>query len=345
MSTNRRMVMNDDLIGGAVGPYELVDRLGTGGMAGVYLARLPGDGQAALAIKVLALRSTDRAAQRQRFLREAQMTSRLRHPHILPVYDYGESSGKLYLVMKLIHGGTLAERIARGPLEPGEVAAILTQVAGALDYAHARGVIHRDIKPQNILFDAGGDAYLSDFGIAQPGDSAGAEEAPGFTGTVAYASPEQCRGEELTPTSDLYTLGVVVYEMLTGTLPFQGSTPLAVMRQHLTGPVPDPRAANPALPPGVTAVLDKALAKRPSARYRSAASFSGALNRALYSHSQPEQPSVERIALAASAQPVRPPGPMPDALRLRVTRRLLAVVALLLALAMVAAALILTFAR
>lgn len=343
MSTNRRMAMNDDLIGGAVGPYELVDRLGTGGMAGVYRARLPGDGQAALAIKVLPLRSTDRAAQRQRFLREAQMTSRLRHPHILPVYDYGESSGKLYLVMKLVNGGTLAERIARGPLEPGEVAAILTQVAGALDYAHARGVIHRDIKPQNILFDAGGDAYLSDFGIAQPGTCAGPEEAPGFTGTVAYASPEQCRGEELTPTSDLYALGVVVYEMLTGTLPFQGSTPLAVMRQHLTEPVPDPRAANPALPPGVTAVLDKALTKRPSARYRSAASFSGALNRALYS--QPDQSSVERVALAAPARSPAPPDPAPDAIRFRVTRRLLAVVALLLALLAVAAALILTLVR
>lgn len=343
MSTKRRMAMNDDLIGGAVGPYELVDRLGTGGMAGVYRARLPGDGQAALAIKVLPLRPTDRAAQRQRFLREAQMTSRLRHPHILPVYDYGESSGKLYLVMKLVNGGTLAERIARGPLEPGEVAAILTQVAGALDYAHARGVIHRDIKPQNILFDAGGDAYLSDFGIAQPGTCAGAEEAPGFTGTVAYASPEQCRGEELTPTSDLYALGVVVYEMLTGTLPFQGSTPLAVMRQHLTEPVPDPRAANPALPPGVTAVLDKALTKRPSARFRSAASFSGALNRALYS--QPEQPAAGRIALAAPAQVAESPSPAPDEIRFRVTRRLLAVAALLAAIMAISAALILTLVR
>jgi len=335
--------MNDDLSGGAVGPYELVDRLGSGGMAGVYRARLPGDGQAALAIKVLPLRPADRAAQRQRFMREAQMTSRLRHPHILPVYDYGESNGRLYLVMKLVSGGTLAERIARGPLELGEVAAILTQVAGALDYAHARGVIHRDIKPQNILFDAGGDAYLSDFGIAQPGASAGVQETPGFTGTVAYASPEQCRGEELTPTSDLYALGVVVYEMLTGTLPFQGSTPLAVMRQHLTGPVPDPRAANPALPPGVTAVLDKALAKRPSARYRSAASFSGALNRALYS--RPEQPSAGRMALAASARVPAPPDPTPDAIRFRVTRRLLAITALLVVIMAIAAALILILVR
>ena len=321
--------MNHDLTGEAVGPYELVDRLGSGGMAGVYRARLPGDGQAALAIKVLPLLPTNRAAQRQRFLREAQTSTRLRHSHILPVYDYGESGGRLYLVMRLVGGGTLAERIARGPLEPGEVMAILTQVAGALDYAHARGVIHRDIKPQNILFDAGGDAYLSDFGIAQPGTQAADQDAQGFTGTVAYASPEQCRGEELTPASDLYALGVLVYEMLTGSLPFQGSTPLAVMRQHLSEPIPDPRTATPALPPGVTAVLDKALAKRPSARFRSAASFSAALSRALVS--QPEQPDVQRTAPVATGQtPAVPRRAEADKIHFRVTRRLLIVVAVLL---------------
>lgn len=279
--------MNGQQLACTVGPYELLDRLGSGGMGHVYRARLPGEGPAALAIKIVSLHSSpQRAAQRQNFLREAQTATRLRHPHILPVYDYGESNGQLYLVMKLVEGGTLADRIAQGPLPIGDVAAILTQVAGALDYAHARGVIHRDIKPQNILFDKGGDAYLSDFGVAQLNPRVGAGGSS-FTGTAAYASPEQCRGEELTSASDLYALGVVTFEMLTGVLPFQGATVLALMHQHLHQPPPDPCVLRPELPSATAEVVQRALAKRPSARYRSAAAFSGALNRALCSSFSP----------------------------------------------------------
>ncbi len=307
--------MNGHQVACTVGPYELLDRLGSGGMGHVYRARLPGEGPAALAIKVVPLQSSaQRAAQRQRFLREAQTATRLRHPHILPVYDYGESNGQLYLVMKLVEGGTLADRIAQGPLPVGEVAAILTQVAGALDYAHARGVIHRDIKPQNILFDRGGDAYLSDFGVAQHDLRVGTG-GNSFIGTAAYASPEQCRGEELTSASDLYALGVVTFEMLTGTLPFQGLTALALMHQHLHQPPPDPCSLRPELPPATGEVVQRVLAKRPSARYRSAASFSGALTRALYSSPAPAPllpPKSVPSAPLADTTPARPTPLLPD---------------------------------
>lgn len=300
--------MNGNRVASTVGPYELLDRLGSGGMGHVYRARLPGEGPAALAIKVIRVQTPGRTAQRQRFLREAQVAARLRHPHILPVYDYGESNGQLYLVMKLVEGGTLADRIAQGPLPPGEVAAILTQIAGALDYAHARGVIHRDIKPQNILFDSNGDAYLSDFDVAQLDLRVGLESRAGFTGTAAYASPEQCRGEELTSAADLYSLAVVTFEMLTGTLPFQGTTVLALMRQHLSQPAPDPCTLRPELPAAAGEVVCKALSKRPSARYRSAASFSGALNRALYPPPVSVSPPGPAPLLADTA-PARPAPP------------------------------------
>jgi len=304
-------MMNSHQVACTVGPYELLDRLGSGGAGHVYRARIPGDGPAALAIKVIPLQSPQRSAQRQRFLREAQTATRLRHPHILPVYDYGESNGQLYLVMKLVEGGTLADRIAQGPLPPGDVVAILTQIAGALDYAHARGVIHRDIKPQNILFDSAGDAYLSDFGIAQPNLRVGTHDATGFFGTAAYASPEQCRGEELTSASDLYALGVVTFEMLTGTLPFQGATPLAIMRQHLHHPPPDPCALLPTLPAAAGEVVRQAMSKRPSARYRSAVSFSGAFSRALCSALTPLPPLPAQDVPALPATDTRPTRPAP----------------------------------
>ncbi len=341
--------MNGHQVACTVGPYELLDRLGSGSAGQVYRARIAGEGPAALAIKVVPLQSPQRSAQRQRFLREAQTATRLRHPHILPVYDYGESNGQLYLVMKLVEGGTLADRIAQGPLPPGEVMAILTQIAGALDYAHARGVIHRDIKPQNILFDSAGDAYLSDFGIAQPDPRVGTQSTAGFFGTAAYASPEQCRGEELTSASDLYALGVVTFEMLTGTLPFQGATRLAIMRQHLHHPPPDPCALLPTLPAAAGDVVRRALSKRPSARYRSAASFSGAFSRALYSAliTPPPTPPPGVPALTTTdTRPARPSPPdTPDQGHAtpRRQRQALAVMLALLALTAIATLLIATW--
>ncbi|NLX09554.1 MAG: serine/threonine protein kinase [Chloroflexi bacterium] len=272
--------MDFDPVGAVIGPYELGDRIGAGGTASVYRAYDRAQ-RRFVAVKLLP------AGQRERFEHEARLASRLDHPHILPVYDFGQHAGAPYLVMQLASGGTLKERIARGPLPYPDLLRILEQIASALDYAHRRGVIHRDLKPANILFDSEGRAFLADFGIAHlrsAGDPL--DGANIFAGTAAYASPEQCRGESLTSASDIYALGVVVYAMLTGALPFDGPTPLAIMHRHLHAPPPDPRRTRSDLPPGVTPVLRRALAKPPDARFHTAM----ALHAALYDALRPPPP-------------------------------------------------------
>ncbi len=271
--------MNHDLIGRSVGHYTLLERLSAGSMSSVYRARERDGQHRSVAIKILPVHLAADETVHERFLREARMASRLKHPHILPVYDFGEDDDVPYIAMKLVDGGTLADRIAKGPLPLLMIVRILAQVGDALDYAHTQGVIHRDIKPQNILFDTQGNAYLGDFGIARV--TAGTETLTGngaFIGTAAYASPEQCRGEEITPTSDIYSLGVVLYEMLTGTLPFAGATPLALMHQHINEPIPNPLKQRPDLPISVTEVLRKALTKLPAVRYQTASAMSSAFN-------------------------------------------------------------------
>jgi len=273
--------MNNTLIGTTFGSYFVIEHLGAGGMASVYRARrLPDNFQVALKILPLHLAAND--TLRQRFLREASTAAHLEHPHVLPLVDFGEEAGMPYLVMQYADGGTLEDAIRAGPLPVADVARILAEVAEALDHAHARGIIHRDIKPGNILFDEQGRALLADFGIAHLMDAdADLTSAGGFLGTAAYASPEQCRGEELTPASDIYSLGVVLFEMLTGALPFDGSTPLAIIHQHISEPVPNPLKYQPQLPLEITEVMRKALAKLPGVRYRSAGAMSQAVNRAL----------------------------------------------------------------
>jgi serine/threonine protein kinase len=210
------------------------------------------------------------------------MAARLTHPHILPMSSFGEQDGAPYIVMKLVEGGTLAEVLERELLDLRLVARVVFHVASALDYAHSQGVIHRDIKPANILFDLQGNAYLSDFGVARLHE--GTEHITGvggFIGTAAYASPEQCRGEDLGPLSDIYSLGVVLYEMLTGVLPFQGGSPLAIMHKHISEPVPNPLRDRSDLPMGISEIIRKALAKLPVVRYQTAQALSSGLNEAL----------------------------------------------------------------
>jgi serine/threonine protein kinase len=278
--------MQHNLIGRTIGQYHLIEPLGAGGMASIYRARRTADNRE-VAIKILPIHLAANETLRQRFMREARMASRLQHPYILPVYDFGEDDSVPYIVMKLIDGGTLADLIRyKGPLPIRVVARVLTQVADALDHAHDQGVIHRDIKPENILFESNGHAYLGDFGIARIHEATGELTGQGgFLGTAAYASPEQCRGEELTSASDIYSLGIVLYEMLTGTQPFEGSTPLAVMHQQISEPPPNPLKYRPELPVEITDVIRKALAKLPQVRYQSARamcqSFHVALRREL----------------------------------------------------------------
>lgn len=253
--------------------YEIIDQLGQGGMATVFRAYDPRF-KREVALKLLPHALLHDPTFRVRFEREAQTIAALEHPAIVPVYDYGEADGQPYLVMRLMTGGTLADRLAQGPLPMSEVARIFNRLAPALDAAHKQGIIHRDLKPGNILFDQWNEPYLADFGIAKltDGDATKALTATGGTmGTPAYMSPEQVQGGHLDGRSDVYALGVILFEMLTGKRPYEAMTPMAVALKHVTDPVPPLPKAD--LPPECQTVVNKALAKTPDHRYPSASSL------------------------------------------------------------------------
>jgi eukaryotic-like serine/threonine-protein kinase len=260
--------------------YTLVEPLGDGGMAKVYLARDKSLGRE-VALKVLREQYTGDEEFVERFRREAMSAAALNHPGIVQVYDRGRAAdGAFYIAMEYVPGGTLKERImARGKLAPPEAAEIASQVADALALAHDRGIVHRDIKPQNVLLTASGEAKVSDFGIARAASTQTMTQTNSVLGTLAYMSPEQLRGERVGPESDLYSLGVVIYEMLTGELPYQGSDPIATAMKHLDEPPRNPREVNPAVPEELGALVVRLLAKGPEDRYRSAASLSEDLRR------------------------------------------------------------------
>jgi TolB-like protein/tetratricopeptide (TPR) repeat protein/predicted Ser/Thr protein kinase len=259
--------------------YLIERELGAGGMATVYLAR---DVRHARPVAIKVLRG-DVPVDVQRFHREIRVLANLRHPFILPLHDSGEAAGSLYFVMPYIDGESLRARLTRAGRLPVEQALeIARQIADALQTAHDEGVIHRDVKPENILLTRSGHALLADFGIARA--AAGAEPADTMTqagltlGTVAYMSPEQALGErELDARSDIYALGCVLFEMLTGAPPFTGPSAMSVLSKHLTAPPPDPRAEHPEVPAAIAALLSQALAKEPAARPASARAFALAL--------------------------------------------------------------------
>lgn len=265
----------------AVGPYIITEKIGSGGMATVYRAYHAED-QREVAVKVLAVHLTGDENARKRFEREAETLLRLNHAHILPVYDFGDDKGIPYLVMKLLTGRSVRDLLTGTPLPFDQIGLITRQIGSALDYAHARGIIHRDIKPSNILFDHDGTPYLGDFGVASVASTGARLTSAGeFVGTVSYASPEQCRGDDAGSSSDIYSLGVVVFQMATGQLPFQGPSSIAVIKKHMNEELPNPIALNPRLPLGIYAVLTRALAKLPENRYASAMQFSEALDEIL----------------------------------------------------------------
>jgi Tol biopolymer transport system component len=252
-----------------IGHYEIKDEIGRGGMATVYRAydpRVKRD----VALKLLPLEFSHDPTFRSRFEREAQTIAALEHSAIVPVHDYGEENGQAYLVMRYMPGGSLVDRLKAGPLALADVAAILKRVGAALDSAHNQGVIHRDIKPGNILFDRHDDAYLSDFGIVKLTEATAALSGSGIIGTPAYMAPEMSKPDGLTPLIDIYGLGVTLYQVLTGRLPFEAPTPVGMLMAHMTEPVPDIRVSQPDLPEGVQAVIERALAKDPRQRYQTA---------------------------------------------------------------------------
>ncbi|HEY7833529.1 MAG TPA: serine/threonine-protein kinase [Ktedonobacterales bacterium] len=267
------------LEGQQIGPYAVRRLLGHGGMSHVYQAqdvRLGRD----VALKVLDERLARQPGFRERFLREARVAAVLDHTHIVPLFDVGEHP-VLYLVMPFVAGGSIQHMLPRVPLAASEVANYGCQVADALGYAHRMGVIHRDVKPANILIHADGRAMLSDFGLAKIWD--GAPRAPRRrpdAGTPEYMAPEQVRGQSDTRT-DLYALGVVLYLLLTGRLPFTGATGEAVMAAQVGQRPISPRSLNMQLSPAMEAVVLRALAKQPEERFQTAADLSAALLAAL----------------------------------------------------------------
>ena len=250
--------------------YEVIRKLGSGGMADVYLAndRLLGR---QVALKVLSGRYANDEQFVERFRREASSAASLNHPNIVQIYDRGEAEGTYYIAMEYLEGRSLKEIIVRyAPLAPDLVLSISTQIVEALRFAHRRDVIHRDIKPQNIIVDNDGRVKVTDFGIARAGSASTMTEAGSILGTAHYLSPEQAQGQPVEAASDLYSLGVVMYEMVTGKLPFNGDNPVSIAMQHVHEQPAPPRSIVPDVPENLEAVILRALGKHPIERYLTA---------------------------------------------------------------------------
>ena len=255
-----------------IGHYEITGVLGSGGMSIVYRAIQPSLNRV-VALKVLAPMLEHDPVAVERFRQEATSAARLKHPNIVTIYEANVSAPPHYIAMEFLDGGSLADRLARGPLPLGDAIRIGGQIALGLDHAHRRGVVHRDVKPSNVMFDSDGKTAVTDFGISRVLDQTKFTVPGAKLGTPDYMSPEQARGQEADHRSDLYSLAVVVYEMLTGRTPFRSPEPLVTMRQIVEDPVPSARAINPSLPSGVDGVLLKALAKDPRQRYQNCTAF------------------------------------------------------------------------
>src|SRR5690349_7456420 len=244
------------------GRYRLEARIGQGGMSTVYRA-LDETLQRRVAVKLMNREVVSDSAQLERFRREARAVAQLNHPHIVGVIDAGEDEGRPYIVFEYIEGETLKERIRRGGRLPiPEAVAYAIEIARALGAAHARHIVHRDVKPQNVLIDEEGSCKVTDFGIARTLDEEGLTADGRVLGTTDYVSPEQALGQPVTGQSDLYSLGVVLYEMLTGEVPFRGENQVAVAMKHVRESIPDVLRGRPEVSATLAAVVEMATAKR-----------------------------------------------------------------------------------
>jgi serine/threonine protein kinase len=256
----------DRLIGAVIGQYTIIQEIGRGGMATVYSATQRSMGRT-VAVKVLPPHFLHDPGFLERFEREVEVISQLEHPHILPIYDYGEDEGVPFIAMRYLGGGSMAQMVRRGVVEVADLVKPFTQIADALDYAHQQGIVHRDLKPGNIMLDEYGNAYLTDFGIARVMGSDLTGSA--IVGTPAYMSPEQANGMPIDARTDIYALGIVLFELITGREPFQAVTPLSLLLKHINEPVPPLSQFRENVPDAIERVIEKATAKNPDDRYSS----------------------------------------------------------------------------
>ncbi|MGH7809159.1 MAG: serine/threonine protein kinase, partial [Candidatus Binatia bacterium] len=262
-----------------IGRYEIKSELGRGGMATVYRGYDPRF-EREVAVKVLPPELLHADPQfRLRFEREAKIIAQLEHSAIVPVYDVGEEAGQPYFVMRYMSGGSLSERIKAGVFSVEDATRLIEKVGPGLDEAHTKGIVHRDIKPSNILFDNKGTPYISDFGIAKLSQAqAGNVTGSAIIGTPAYMAPEQAQGDMVDGRADIYALGIILFEMLTGRQPYEADTPMAVALKHITDPVPQILTANPKLPPGMDMVIQKAMAKNRDERFNTSKEMTDGLH-------------------------------------------------------------------
>jgi serine/threonine protein kinase len=282
----------DDLVGVTLGHCRIEQLLGEGGMARVYRARQENLDRY-VAIKVLPLHYAADPAFVERFELEARAMAKLSHPNIVAIHDAGEDNGRLFIIMEYVAGGNLKERM-RPTLPLPETTRVIRDVARALSYAHARQIVHRDVKPVNVLVDTDGRILLSDFGVAKIlASSSVVTHAGAGVGTPEYMSPEQCRGTYVDTRSDIYALGVMLYEMLTGRTPFEADNYTALAHSHVYEPVPPPSRFNPRISPAVQAVVLKALEKDPANRFQHAMEMAQTLEMAVAAQ-MPVGPGYDR---------------------------------------------------
>lgn len=289
------MSSGTNLIGKTIGQYTILEEIGRGGMATVYSA-MQNSMNRKVAIKILPPHFMHDPGFLERFVREVEVISHLEHPHILPIYDYGQVDGVPFIAMRFLGGGSMAQMIRRGVIPLEAIDKPFSQVCQALDYAHQQGIIHRDLKPGNIMLDETGNAYLSDFGIARVMGSNLTGSA--IIGTPAYMSPEQAHGMAIDARSDIYSMGVVLFELITGREPFQAETPMGLLLMHINEPLPPISDFREKVPETVQEVVETATAKNPDDRYSSAGEMARAFSAALRG-----EKLETRISAAARTKP------------------------------------------
>lgn len=287
MSSGRTGRKLQPRVGTMFGKYKLVSLVGEGGQGSVYEAYDTDKGRT-VALKVLAEQYSQDARFRERFKRESRAAAKLQEPHVIPIHDWGEIDGNLFIDMRMVDGETLHQLLQKGPVQTDRAVHIIAQIASALDAAHAQGLIHRDIKPQNIIVTSQGFAYLLDFGIAEARGETRLTMAGSLNGTFQYMAPERFSDQDSGPAVDIYSLACVLHESLTGKPPFVATSIEGLMRAHLTTQPPQPSLLNSVLGPAFDAVVARGMAKNPDDRYGSAGALARAAGRALQGESQLE---------------------------------------------------------